>query len=79
MDVYTAESLPQPVEKMRKFRKTTLTPMWFVRGPFVVETLGGAVATVPEGWEGYLAIDTHGHPYPIEKGEQEQIYEEVFD
>jgi hypothetical protein len=78
MDVYAKDHLPQPVDEMRRFRKTGVTPMWFVRGPFVVETQEGSY-TLPEGWEGYVAVDRAGYPYPIEKSEHEQTYEEVFE
>jgi hypothetical protein len=78
MDVYTKDSLPMLVENMRRYRKVSTTPMCFVRGPFVVETQEGEYR-LPEGWEGFLAVDQAGYPYPIEKSEHEQTYQEVFE
>lgn len=55
------------------YRKRTLTQATRVDGPFTVQTREGTL-TCPDGW---LAIDAHGWPYPIDAQEFATIYEEV--
>ena len=76
MDVYTKDSLPEPVEQMSRFRKITTTPMTRVSWPCVVETQEGPV-TLPEGWRGWIAVDGAGYPYPITEEEHRRTYEAV--
>lgn len=57
-------------------RKTALTPMLAVTGPVDVETQEGNYQ-LPEGWEGYIAVDSAHFPYPIAKDEFERMYERV--
>lgn len=45
-----------------------------VVGPFEVVTANGLIVC-PENWQGWLAFDMHGYPYPIDLGEFELIYE----
>jgi hypothetical protein len=54
-----------------EFRKTALTRMTRVDGPFVVETSEGPLSC-DDGW---LAVDARGYPYPIAADEQALIYE----
>lgn len=61
-------------------RKKTLTPMLEVSaGPeglrFVTQD---GEMELPAGWEGFVAVDLAGHPYPIEKTEQAKTYERVL-
>ena len=59
--------------KVKLYRKTSLTKMIRMDGPFRVET--------SEGWltcqDGYLAMDARGYPYPIAADEHAKIYEEA--
>jgi hypothetical protein len=57
----------------RKYKKQGLTEAMRMSGPFRVETSEGPV-TCEDGW---LAIDSRGHPYPIADEEFVQIYEPV--
>ncbi len=54
-----------------RFRKSHLTQATRVIGPFEVETREGTL-TCQDGW---LAIDSDGHPYPIADEEFAKIYE----
>ncbi len=74
--IYTKDNLPVPVEQMPLYRKTALTPMLDVEGPFTVVTQEGEYH-LPEGWRGKLAIDKAGYPYPIEINEYYETYEAV--
>jgi hypothetical protein len=64
-------------EKLRSFNmwgvycKTSKTLAVRVDGPFKVETAEGPLFCQ----DGYLALDTMGRPYPVEKQEFERIYE----
>jgi len=53
------------------YRKKHLTQAIRIIGPFKVETTEGILACQ----DGYLAIDSRGFPYPIDKEEFENIYE----
>lgn len=68
--IYTAENLP-PLEAFTEHRKKTETPALRIEGPFAVETSEGTMQC-PDGW---LAIDSAGNPYPIEKSVFEATYE----
>lgn len=57
-------------------RKVALTPMLPVTGPLLIETQEGEYE-LPEGWEGFVAVDQAGYPYPIAKDEYEKTYEAV--
>lgn len=54
-----------------EYRKKVTTEAVRIKGPFSVQTREG-VLTCPDG---YLAIDSHGWPYPIAADEFEAIYE----
>jgi hypothetical protein len=58
---------------MQHYRKKVLTPAVRVDGPFTVETRNGTLTCE----DGYLAVDAHGWPYPIDKDEFERIYEKA--
>jgi hypothetical protein len=68
------DHLPVPVGEMALYRKTALTPMFRCDGPFVVVTQEGEY-TLPDGWEGFVAIDKAHYPYPIELTEHRETYE----
>jgi len=62
-----------PLGDWKDYRKTTTTRMLRMDGPFAVQTLEGLV-DCPDGW---LAVDTQGHPYPVAATIHDQSYEEV--
>ena len=53
------------------YRKKRLTQAIRISEPFEVETTEGTLICQ----DGYLAIDSRGFPYPIDKEEFETIYE----
>lgn len=55
------------------YRKKYLTPAKRISGVFKVETTEGCLTCK----DGYLAVDSRGFPYPIDKEEFETIYERV--
>lgn len=57
------------------YRKVALTKAVRIDGPFAVESREGTLVCE----DGYLAIDAHGHPYPIARDEFEAIYESTGD
>jgi hypothetical protein len=72
--VYEPGRLPD--DGWRLYRKMTLTRMRPVVGPIVIVTQEGRYE-LPEGWRGFVAVDTAGFPYPIEATEHARTYEEV--
>jgi hypothetical protein len=73
---FDKDHLPVPVEEMGLHRKTALTPMVMMDGPFVVVTQEGE-CELPEGWRGFVAVDKAGCPYPIGLAEYHETYEPV--
>lgn len=73
---FSKDNLPVPVSEMGLHRKTALTPMILMDGPFTVITQEGSY-DLPEGWHGLLAVDKAGHPYPIALAEYHETYEPV--
>ena len=67
---FDRDNLPNE-EDCQLFKKNVPTKMMRVKGPFSVTTSEGMVYC-EDGW---LAIDSHGSPYPISVEEQEAIYE----
>jgi len=57
-----------------KYRKQHLIQATRVIGPFEVETREGTL-TCNDGW---LAIDSDGHPYPVAAEEFDKIYESEY-
>lgn len=61
-------------------RKVALTPML----PVLVGSEGMTVATqegdyfLAEGWEGFVAVDQAGYPYPIAQDEFDATYERAL-
>ena len=53
------------------YHKKHLTQATRIEGPFEVETTEGELVCQ----DGYLAVDSRGYPYPIDKEEFEAIYE----
>ena len=76
MKRYDRDNLPVPVEEMGLHRKTALTPMVMVEGPFTVITREGAFHT-EAGWRGFLAVDQEGYPYAIALQSYHSTYEPV--
>jgi hypothetical protein len=62
-----------PEEGRKTYRKTALTQMVRVDGPFEVETSEGPLICE----DGFVAKDARGYLYPIAADEQAIIYEEV--
>lgn len=71
---YDRDNLPEG--DWADYRKVGTTRMVQVSGPFVVTTKEGEYI-LPSGWYGYIAIDTAGHPYPIDPEVHVQSYERV--
>ena len=76
MKTYSKDNLPVPVELMALHRKTALTPMVMVDGPFTVVSKEGQY-DLPDGWRGFVAVDKSGHPYPIALDDYHKTYEAV--
>jgi hypothetical protein len=47
-----------------EYRKLGTTRMARVSGPFIVTTKEGEYE-VPAGWQGFIALDSDGDPYPV--------------
>jgi hypothetical protein len=71
---YSREVLPQSAD-FRLYRKTSLTQMVRIQGPFEVQTREGLISCA----DGWLALDSAGWPYPVAADEQAVIYELVTD
>lgn len=72
MHCFSRDNLPVNAE-WRNFRKTSVTHMTRIDGPFLVETTEGPLRC-EDGW---LAVDARGYPYPLAADEQALIYEEI--
>lgn len=72
---FSVDDVPPEDAGWQSFRKTSITRMVRIDGPFVVETSEGELRC-EDGW---LAMDARGYPYPIAADEQSQIYEEVIE
>ena len=70
---YSKDYLGDKGTLWRWYKKKTKTMARRVDGPFEVETREGVI-TCQNGW---LAVDAHGYPYPIDAEEFEVIYEEI--
>lgn len=68
---FTRDELP-PREEFSLYRKQRHTPALRIEGPFVTVTVDGNEAKCDDGW---LAIDTAGYPYPIDKDVFGSAYE----
>lgn len=64
-----------PSDAFLPFRKTSLTRMARIAGPFQVQTSEGLLSCQ----DGFLAVDARGYPYPIATDEQKQIYASASD
>lgn len=71
MMTFSTDNLPSDPDTWPRYRKTALTRMIRVDGPFTVETSEGPLHCD----DGYLAIDARGYPYPLAASEQALIYE----
>lgn len=71
---YDRENLPTGT--WADYRQKATTRMIAVVGPFTVTTKEGQY-DLPCGWEGFIALDTDGDPYPIEIAVQSRSYEPV--
>lgn len=71
--VFSTENLPGDPADWDLFRKTALTRMKRIDGPFTVQTSEGPLRCE----NGFLAMDARGYPYPIAVDEQVKIYERV--
>jgi hypothetical protein len=60
----------------RDYVKTTPTRMCQITGPCTIYTLEGPL-DMPSGWEGWLAVDSKGHPYPIDAEVHASTYTEA--
>ena len=71
LPVYDREHLPDG--PWCTYRKTALTKMVRIDGPFQVMTDEGPLTCR----DGFLAMDQRGYPYPLAADEQALIYEPV--
>lgn len=69
---YTKEDLP--VDGWAEYRKVGTTRMTPITGPCTVVTMEGPYE-LPDGWTGYLAVDTQGWPYPVDAAVHAESYE----
>lgn len=58
----------------QQFKSTAVRYMRRIRGPAVVVTQEGEYE-LPDGWDGWIALDSAGFPYPITAEEQAKSYE----
>ena len=73
--IFTKEALDAgepPGLEFAHYRKTTTVRAARIDGPFEVQTIHDGLVTCRDGW---LAIDSHGYPYPIAAEEFARIYE----
>ena len=73
-DILTFKKECLPEKGWVKYRKKHLTKAQRIIESFEVETTEGILICR----DGYLAIDSRGFPYPIDKEEFETIYEKVI-
>ena len=74
MTVYAADALPD--NGWAEYRKITTTRMVPAAGPCTVQTQEGSY-DLPDGWEGFIAVDNQGYPYPISAATHAETYERV--
>lgn len=70
---YTRGEVEQLVTDWPEYRKKTTTRATRIEGEFAVKTSEGTLTCK----DGYLAVDSRGWPYPIDREEFEAIYEAV--
>jgi hypothetical protein len=73
---YSRANLPEGL--YTEYRKLGVTLMIPMVGPFTVLTKEGKYV-LSEGWQGYVALDKEGHPYPIDAEAHASSYERVED
>lgn len=71
---YDRDTLPE--HGWGSYRKKTVTRMTPIDGPCVIETQEGDYF-LPEGWDGFLALDAEGWPYPLVASVHQRSYEPV--
>jgi len=76
MDKFSKDYLPATDDPRWQFwrKRPAVVRMMPLRGPATIVTVD-APTTLPEGWEGWLAIDSAGHPYPLHRDVHAVIYE----
>jgi hypothetical protein len=74
--IYTKDRLPEG--EWRSYLNTVPRRMVAVEGPLVVKTREG-IYRLGREWQGFIAVDSYGFPYPIAADEHARIYEEVAD
>ena len=73
MKRFTKQNFEQDRRGWNLYRKKVSTKAIRIEGPFEVETTEGVLIC----GDGFLAIDSRGYPYPIDKAEFENIYEKI--
>lgn len=69
MRLWTRDDLPEG--EWREYRKAQPTRMIRMTEPFACKTVDGNHAVCSDGW---LAVDSQGHPYPVDASEHEASY-----
>lgn len=75
-ELFSKTNLPPADDpRWQTWRKRPVTVrMMPLSGPATIVTVD-APTDLPAGWEGWLAIDAAGHPYPLHRDVQAVIYE----
>ncbi len=74
LPVYSADCLPE--NGWARYVKRGVTRMARIDGPFAARPLDGNLAFCDDG---FLAVDRHGHPYPVAAQAHASVYERVVD
>lgn len=75
--VFDKDHMPEDFEfEARLFKKKVYTKMARIDGPFTVHTVHLGPVHCEDGW---LAVDAHGYPYPIDVSEHDDTYQELKD
>jgi hypothetical protein len=71
--VYSRESVGDEWRTWPEFRSLARRRMKRITGPATIVTQEGQY-DLPDGWDGWVAFDSAGYPYPIAADEQAATY-----
>lgn len=65
--VWSIETLPDPDDARWEtwVKRPVPVRMFRVKGPCRFVTIDGVWSDLPEDWEGFVAVDADGYPYPL--------------